>query len=175
MGMQTIRMILAGLLLCLGLSAQTQVHYVPLNPVGVPLVAKWTVANSSTNLLITQPTGATSTVAKAAATTQSVTLFALPAKSTILSCTIKSDTAFTGTTTLTATVGITGMLTACISTPFDLKAAVSNTNLAITLPTTPVLSWAGTNLILALTATVDNISSVSAGAVEVQLVYTILQ
>lgn len=172
--MQTVKLFVGVLACCFGLRAQTQMHYVPLNPVGVPLVAKWIVTNSTTNLQITQPTGTTSLVAKAAAVTQSVVLFALPAKSTILSCTIKSDTAFTGTTTLVGTIGITGTLTACVSTPYDLKAAVSNTNLAITLPTTPVLSWAGTNLILALTSTIDNISSISAGAVQIQLVYTIL-
>lgn len=173
--MQTVKSLLVGLFCCLGLSAQTQMHYLPLNPSGVPLVAKWTVANSSTNLLITQPTGTTTTVAKVAAVTQSVTLFALPAKSVVLSCTIKSDTAFTGTTTLSATVGITGTLTACIATPFDLKAAVGNTNVAIALPATPVISWAGTSLILALTSTIDNLTSISAGTVEVQVIYTILQ
>ena len=135
--------------------------------------SKYSVANSSTNFLITTPSGSTSTVAKAGATTQSVTVFALPAKAMVLSCVVKSTTAFTGTTTLVATLGITGTLTACISTPFDLMAAVSNTNFSVALPA-PIVSYAGTNLILALTSTVQNISSISAGAVDVTITWQIL-
>jgi len=92
----------------------------------------------------------------------------------VLSCVIKTTTAFTGTATLTATLGITGTLTACISTPFDLKAAVSNTNFSVALPTTPIVSYAGTNLILALTSTIDNITSISAGAVDVTITWQVL-
>lgn len=160
---------------CLTAQAQSSVvHYFPTNPGATLQSAKWTVANSTTNLQITQPTGTTSLVAKAAAVTQSVTLFALPAKALVLNCVAKSTTAFTGTTTLVATVGITGTLTACVSTPFDLKAAVSATNFSVALPTTPIVSYAGTNLILALTSTIDNITSVSAGAVDVTITWQVL-
>ncbi len=159
----------------LALQAQTSIiHYFPTNPGASVQSAKWTVANSTTNLQITQPTGATSLVAKAAAVTQSVTLFALPAKALVLSCVVKSTTAFTGTTTLVATVGITGTLTACVSTPFDLKAAVSATTFSVALPTTPIVSYAGTNLILALTSTIDNITSISAGVVDVTITWQVL-
>ena len=154
--------------------AQSALHYNPMNPGGVPQVAKWTVANSSTNLLITNPDGTTSTVAKAAATTQSVTVFALPANSVILSCTIKTGTAFTGTTTLTATVGITGALTACVSTPYDMKAAVAAGNFSAPLTITPIINFAGINFILALTSTVDNLSSISAGSLTIYLTYLVL-
>ena len=169
--MKKLALLFAG---CISLYGQSTLHYLPLSPGGVPQIAKWTVENSSTNLLITKPDGTTSTVAKAAATTQSVTLFALPANATVLSCTVKTGTAFTGTTTLTATLGITGTLTACVATPFDMKAAVSNTNFAVALPTTPIVSFAGTNLILALTSTVDNLSSISAGSVTVWITWMVL-
>jgi len=149
------------------------IHYVPTNPGAVVQSAKWSIANSSTNLTITNQAGTVVTTAKAAATTQSLTIFALPAKAMVLSCVVKSTTAFTGTTTLTATLGITGTLTACISTPFDLMAAVSNTNFSVALPA-PIVSYAGTNLILALTSTVQNISSISAGAVDVTITWQVL-
>lgn len=169
-----IRMFLLGLMtaaLCFPQAAT--LHYVPLNPGAILQAAKWTVANSSTNLQITKPGGTTSTVAKAAALTQSVTLISLPAKAQVLSCVMKTGTAFAGTTTLAATVGITGTLTACISSPFDLKAAVSNTNFSVALPT-PIVTYPGVDLILALTSTVENISSISAGSVDVTIIWTIL-
>jgi len=152
---------------------QASVHYVPTNPGAVVQSAKWSVANSSTNLTVTNQAGTVVTTAKAAAVTQSLTIFALPAKAMVLSCVLKSTTAFTGTATLTATLGITGTLTACVSTPFDLMAAVSNTNFSVALPA-PIVSYAGTNLILALTSTVQNISSISAGAVDVTITWQVL-
>lgn len=169
--MLSIRVIALQLVCLAGLAQHQTIHYFPTVPGGVMQVAKWTVANSGANLLITDPYGATSTVAKAAAVTQSVTLFALPANSVINTCVVKTATAFTGTTTLTSTVGITGTLTACVATPFDMKAAVTNTNLSAALPSTPVVSIAGTNLILALTSTIDNISSISAGSITVWLAW----
>jgi len=162
---------LSFVLLVCSCAAQSTLHYMPMNPGSVPQIGKWTVANSGSNFLITNPDATTSTVAKAAATTQSVTVFALPANAKVLACDIKTGTAFTGTTTLTGTVGVTGNLTGCISTPFDLKAAVADTNLASALLTTPIVSIAGTNAILALTSTVDNLSSVSAGSVTVWLTW----
>lgn len=158
---------------CFAANAQSQIHYFPTNPGATLQAAKWTVANSTTNLQITQPTGTTSLVAKAAATTQSVTLFALPAKAQVLSCVIKSTTAFVGPTTLTATLGVTGTLTACVSAPFDLKAAVSTTNFSVSLPT-PIVSYSGTNLILALTTTIDNVSTISTGTVDITITWQVL-
>lgn len=157
---------------CFGQAAT--VHYLPTNPGASVQSAKWTVANSGANLGVMNQAGSITTTPKAAATTQSLTIFALPAKAMMLSCVVKTTTAFTGTTTLVATLGITGTLTACVSTPFDLKAAVSNTNFAVTLPATPIVSYAGTNLILALTSTVDNISAISAGSVEITITWQVL-
>src|ERR1051326_6083181 len=57
-------------------------------------IGKWIIANSGANFQITAPDGTTSTVAKAAALTQSVTVFALPANSVISTCLLKTGTAF---------------------------------------------------------------------------------
>jgi hypothetical protein len=142
-------------------------------PGSVPQSGRWTIANSGANFLITAPDNTTTTVAKAAAVTQSVVVFALPANSVVQSCTIKSGTAFTGTTTLTASLGITGTLAGCVAGPYDLKAAVSATN--VTIAATPgIVSIAGTNFILALTSTIDNLSSISAGSVTVWMTWYVL-
>lgn len=156
------------------LAQQTTVHYFPMKATGIPQVGKWIVANSGANFLITNPDGTTSTVAKAAATTQSVVVFAIPANGAVLSCTAKTGTAFTGTTALVATVGITGTLNACVATSYDLQAAVSNTNVSVALGLTPIVSVAGTNLILALTSTIDNVSAISAGSVTIWMTWYIL-
>jgi hypothetical protein len=161
-------------LFSLAAQAQSVVHYFPMSPGADVQIAKWTVANSGSNFLITNPDGTTSTVAKAAQITQSVTVFALPANGKILDCTVKTTTAFTGTTTLTSTLGVTGVLTGCIGTAYDMKAAVSNTNFSVALPATPIVSFAGTNVILALTSTVQNISAISAGAISIWLTWSIL-
>lgn len=168
------RLVIALLFASFAFSQSTPAVNIPLTSTTQVFSSKWSVANSSTNLTITNLAGTVVTTAKAAATTQSLTIFALPAKALVLSCVIKSTTAFTGTTTLTATLGITGTLTACVSTPFDLKAAVANTNFSVALPATPIVSYAGTNLILALTSTIDNISSISAGAVDVTITWEVL-
>lgn len=142
-------------------------------PLGaVPVWMKVVVANSSTNLTVTctpaVATCGTSPVAKAGALTQSVTLVT-PAVSFVLDgCVVKTGTAFTGTTALTATVGITGTLTGCVSVAYDMKAAVSVTNFGLPTLVTAATSFNGTDsVILALTSTVDNVSSISAGSITV--------
>ncbi len=159
-------------------SAQrVQMHYTPTGNIW-PVWQRINLALSGSNFTVTcVPATAncgTASVAKAAALTQSVTLYTLPANAFVDSCVVKSTTAFAGTTTLTATLGVTGALTSCVSTPFDLNAAVSNNNLASVSPTAPVLSVAGTNLILALTGTVSNLSAISAGAVSVWVKLSVL-
>jgi len=163
-------------------SAQSsQIHYLPTgNP--FPVWQKITVSNSGSNLTVacvpTTTNCGTATVAKAAATTQSVTVYTLPANGYVLGCPqVKTTTAFTGTTTLTSTLGVTGALTFFFSTVFDMKAAVSATNFA---PSNNICLAQGSTtrssiaVILALTSTVENISSISAGVVEVQIPITVL-
>ncbi len=169
--------LLLGLAACLLASAQSQMHYLPTgNP--FPTWQRINVASSSSNFAVTcVPATAncgTASVAKAAALTQSVVLYALPANAFVDACVVKSTTAFAGTTTLTATLGVTGALTGCVSTPFDLNAAVSNTNLSSIVLTAPVLSVAGTNLILALTGTVSNLSSITSGSVSIWVKLSVL-
>lgn len=138
-------------------------------PLGaVPVWQKWTVANSGSNFLITRPDGTTTTVAKAGAVTQSVSLLTPAVTFKVTDCIIKSGTAFTGTTTLTATVGITGTLTGCVSVAYDMKAAVSVANFGLPTIATSAASFNGTDsVLLALTSTIDNLSSISAGSVTV--------
>lgn len=138
-------------------------------PLGaVSVWQKWTVANSSTNLLITNPDGSTNTVAKAAATTQSVTLLTPGVNFIALNAAIKSGTAFTGTSALVGTIGKTGALTGLVSVAYDLKAAVAVTNFGIPTLVPACASFNGTDaIILALTSTIDNISSISAGSVSI--------
>lgn len=143
-------------------------------PLGsVPMWVKVTVTNSTTNLTVTCAGPAsftgicgTSPVAKAGAVTQSVTLLTPATNFVVDNCIVKSATAFTGTTTLTATLGITGSLTGCVSVAYDLKAAVAVANRGIPTVVPSIASFNGTDaVILALTSTIDNISSISAGSV----------
>jgi hypothetical protein len=145
-------------------------------PLGsVPMWVKITVTNSTTNLTVVCAGPAsftgicgTTPVAKAAATTQSVTLATPAVNFAVDECIIKTATAFTGTTTLTATVGKTGSLTSCTSVVYDMKAAVSTTNFGQTTAISTSISFNGTDaMILALASTIDNISSISAGSVVV--------
>lgn len=164
------------------LMGQSQVHFLSAgNP--YPVWQKITVTNSSTNLTVTCVPATvncgTATVAKAAATTQSVTLYTLPANGYIVGCPqVKTTTAFVGPTTLASTVGVTGALTFFFSVPFDMKAAVTATNFA---PVANICIGQGSNtrastaVILALTTTIDNVSTISAGVVEVQMLISVLQ
>ena len=176
--MHTIKATLLAVLACaISFGQGSQMHYLSTGNT-LPVWSKITVANSGANFTVTCSPATTlcgtSPVAKAAALTQSVTLLTLPAKGYILSCMAKSGTSFAGTTTLTATVGITGTLTACISGAYDLNAAVSNTNLSVALPATPIVSIAGTSVILALTGTISNLSSISAGSTDVWILWSVL-
>lgn len=152
-------------------------------PLGaVPMWVKVVVANSSGNLTITCTGPAsftavcgTSPVTKAAATTQSVVLANLGAAFVLDGCVVKTTTAFVGPTTLTATVGITGTLTGCVSVAYDMKAAVSATNFGLPTLVTSATSFNGSDaIILALTTTIDNVSTISAGSVTVWLRVTLL-
>jgi hypothetical protein len=144
-------------------------------PLGaIPVWMKVTVSNSTSNFTVVCAPAisqcGTSPVAKAAATSQSVVL-ATPAVTFIVDeCLIKTATAFAGTTTLTATVGITGSLTSCTSVAYDMNAAVSNTNFGRTTVLPSAISFNGTDaVILALTSTINNMTAISAGSVVVWL------
>lgn len=116
---------------------------------------------------------------KAAALTQSVTLSALPARGYLNNYRIKSSTACTGTTTL-----LTGLGTASSSdfylvsaaSGYDLKGAVSDTNIRQAAPLVPGSNTvASVNLVASLTSTVENIDQIAAGcAFDVWVLWTAL-
>ena len=141
-------------------------------PLGaVPVWMKITVTNSSTNFTVTcAPAIAacgTSPVAKAGAMVQSVVLVTPAVAFKLTDCLVKTGTQFAGPATLTATVGITGTLTGCVSAAYNLEAAVSATNFGIPTLVTSAASTNGTDsIILALTGA-TNITNVSAGSVTV--------
>lgn len=104
-------------------------------------------------------------VNKAAALTQDVTLFQLPASGAVVTTpVIKTATACTGTTTLTATIGTTNSDTFFTTSLYDLKAAVSNTNLSTGLAVHLGSDTAvATNVVAGLIGTVQNIDQIVAG------------
>lgn len=163
--------------------AQSKMHYLS-GGNAFPVWQKITVSNSGSNFTVTcVPATAncgTATVAKAAALTQSVTLYALPANGYIAACPqIKTTTAFAGTpATLTATLGTTESATFFLSSLYNLLTAASNTNFAPATGLCPGLgstTRAGTNVLVNLIATVGNVSTISSGAVEVQLLVSVIQ
>lgn len=180
--MQTIKRIVLIFAFAGAVQAQSQMHYFSTgNP--FPVWQKITVANSGSNFTVTcVPTTTncgSATIAKAAATTQSVVVYALPANGYIASCPqIKSTTAFTGTfVTLTGTLGTTQSGTFYTSSLYDLMGAVSATNFA---PATGLCVGLGsttrsaTNLTLNLISTVANVSGATAGVVEIQFLITVM-
>lgn len=100
----------------------------------------------------------------AAGLIQDVTLFQLPANGFVHNARIKSATACTGTTTLTTTLGTTASDVFFISGLYDLKVAVSATNItnALLLKTGSDTA-AATNIVAGLISTVENIDQAAAG------------
>lgn len=101
---------------------------------------------------------------KTAGLTQAVTLFQLPANGYISHYRVKTATACTGPTTLTATLGSTGSTTLFSTALYDLKAAVSATNFTNVAPlVTGSDTAAATNVVAGLIATVANVDGIAAG------------
>lgn len=104
---------------------------------------------------------------KSTGLTQSVTLFQLPANGYIQNYRIKSATACTGTTTLLTGLGVTGstdLFLVSAVTGYNLKTAVSATNITTALPLVSGSTTADTvNAVASLTSTVDNIDQIVAG------------
>jgi len=124
-------------------------------------------------------TGCTAaTIAKAAGLTQSIPLFALSANGYVISYRIKSATAFVGPTTLLAGLGTTAnpnLFLVSAVTGYNLKAAVSATNLTTALQLVQGSDTASaTSAVLLLTSTVDNLTTISAGVVDVYVLWSVL-
>jgi hypothetical protein len=149
----------------------------PANPGTVPQWIKCTVANSTTNLVVSGTGCTAASIAKASALIQTVPLFPLLANGFVHNYVLKTSTAFAGTTTLLAGLGTTGtpnLYLISAITGYNLNAAVAVGNLS-TLPPLAVGSdtASATNVVLQLTSTVLNISSVSVGALDVWVLWSV--
>jgi len=113
---------------------------------------------------------------KAAALTQDVVLFQLPAKGKVLDWRIKSNTACTGNTTLKTGLGITGSNVIFRAQTYDLMAAVADANVSEGPTAVPATSThAAVNVLGSLIATVSNISSTAVGcAVDFWVLWSVL-
>lgn len=173
------RTITLALLLASALFGQAAtVHYSPGSPGAVPQWIKCTVTNNSTNLVVSGTGCTAATIAKAAGLTQSIPLFALSANGYVISYRIKSATAFVGPTTLLAGLGTTAnpnLFLVSAVTGYNLKAAVSATNLTTALQLVQGSDTASaTSAVLLLTSTVDNLTTISAGVVDVYVLWSVL-
>jgi hypothetical protein len=143
-----------------------------------PVWTKCTVTNSSTNLVVSGTGCTAGSTAKAAGLTQNIVLFQLPAKGYVHNFRIKNTTAFAGTTTLLAGLGTASspiLFLVSAVTGYNLNAAVSATNLTTAIPlVTGSDTTAAVNLVLSLTSTVDNLTSISAGVVDVWILWSVL-
>ncbi len=146
-------------------------QYRPANPGAAPMWIKCTVTNDSTNLVVSGAGCTAATIAKTAGLTQAIPLFPLLANGFVHNYVLKTSTAFAGTTTLLAGVGTTGtpnMYLVSAVTGYNMNAAVSATNLSTALPLVGGSDTASaTNAVLQLTSTVDLLTSISAGVVDV--------
>lgn len=141
-------------------------------------VHKYTITKTAGNWVLTG-TGAASSQAAAAALTQEITVFALPARSYVAEGqVVKTTTACAGTTTLQMTnLGVTGETDKYGTYTYDLKAAVTDTNFERLSgePSGPPNTYATINMIVTLVSTVQNISSVTDGcAFELQVSYAVM-
>lgn len=109
------------------------------------------------------------TALQAAAVTNDIELFSLPAKTLIHKVVIKPSIAFAGTTTYTLSVGIVASLQKYIAV-YDVKLAVAATTFGIAAVTVngTLESFGGaTSIRLSAVSTVQNLDQSSAGAVDV--------
>jgi hypothetical protein len=109
--------------------------------------------------------GSGTPVAAAAALTQDIVLFQLPAKGEVSRGRIESSVAATGPTTSVATVGVAGNnhLFLDSGSAYDLMASVSDTNLTTFTPLVGSSTAAAVNVVLNVTTTVQNVSAIAAG------------
>jgi len=172
------RLLLVGLMIAGSILAQRgPLHYNPSNPGALPAWIKCTVTNNSTNLVVSGTGCTAATIAKAAALTQTVPLFALLGNGFVHNFVLKSSTAFSGTTTLLGGLGTTGtpnLYLVSAVTGYNLNAAVSATNLTTALPIVAGSDTASaTNVVLQLTSTVQNISSISQGVLDIWVLWSV--
>lgn len=164
-------------ILLLSVLAQSQTTCIGSTCMSTSTWTKCTVTSSGSNLVVSGSGCAAGSTAKASALTQSIILFPLPALGYVQKYRIKTSTAFAGTTTLTAGLGTTaqGGFFLLSATGFNLNAAVTNTNMSTAMPLVAGSDTAvATNVVLSLTSTVSNISSVSDGVVDVWVLWSVI-
>lgn len=154
--------------------------YVPLDSradfySNVPFWLKFNIRVSGVNFIITAPDGVETTVARAAALTQVVNFFTLPTRVFLHAYCEKTAVAFVGVATLTNTIGITGTPTWISGgAPFDMKAAVSQTNFSAAAVGLGADTFDETFATVALTSTVQNLSALSIGSLDLWLQVSIM-
>jgi hypothetical protein len=129
---------------------------------------------SAGNVQVTRPGGSKVVVPLAAALTQSISLHTLPKNTAVLAIRIKSRVAAVGVTTLGAKTGVTGTPNFFNNTSYDLMAAVADTNFLDGVPAAFNNTVASIDVIVGLTATVQNLSALTAIGFDVWILTTIL-
>lgn len=129
---------------------------------------------SAGNVQVTAPNGTKTTVALAAALTQSIPLFTMPKNTAVLAIRIKARVAALGVTTLGAKTGVTGTPNFFVNTSYDLKAAVADTNFLDGVAAAFNNTVAAIAFIVGLTATVDNLNLLTQIGFDVWVLTTIL-
>lgn len=110
----------------------------------------------------------------AAATTNNIELFSLPAGGVIHGVKIKHSTAFSGgsISAYTVSVGITGTL-AKYASAFDVFQAVGNAVQQISSTVGTENHGAATSIKIAATSTTDNLDQATAGSVDVWVLWSV--
>jgi hypothetical protein len=142
---------------------------------GFPVASSITTSQLSSTLYWTKYS-VIHTALQAAALTNDIELFSLPASTLIHKVIIKQTTAFAGTTTYTLSVGIVGTLVKYIAA-YDVMAAVSDTTFgvaAVTVNATLENFGAATSIRLAAVSTVENLDQSSAGAADIYVLTSLL-
>jgi hypothetical protein len=139
----------------------------------VPFWARFNVAFLSAGMVrITAPDGTTTDVALDAALTQTLALVTVDPKTYFGDAILKNNVVATGTATLTATLGVTGTVAAFLAAQ-NLQAAVADTTFGTT-GAPVILTLASIDVEILLTATTDNLDSISAMNFDVFLLISTL-
>lgn len=138
-------------------------------------IADGTAGCSNSGLGCFQVNGGTPQNA-AGSTSQNITLDNLTGQVFLDELRLQTSTAFTGTTTATANVGNSGSPTFYFSGNYNLQTAVGVTNFADSKPTTGAPTYAGQALVMQLTTTGANVTSVATGsALDIWVKWGVLQ
>lgn len=139
----------------------------------LPGCSIYTVSNNGTNFTVNGVAG----IAIPAAVTASPVLFALPAKGRVLGVSEKTTTAWSGTgfTSFAETIGDSvGGTTYYNSNAYDLDAAVGNTNFQNTAGLFKSASYAGSNVVVVITANQNLNTNAITGVTDIEVCWVTL-